>query len=235
MTFKTEQTAFSGPLGLLLDVLNKNELEITEVALAKIADEFLTYVEDHEVPSEELADFLLIATRLIYLKSRELMPYLRTEEEEGCDGVSLEDQLRLYRMFVESADELDERFLSDVYLFRRPFKRINFVKNDIFMPAKNVTRNNLHQAFQSLVKRLEPFFALQETAIERIKSVEERMLELQAAVASRSVFTFQDIARPGKSRPEVVVSFLALLELIRRQVVTAKQAHDKNDIIINKV
>lgn len=233
MTFQTEQEAFSGPLGLLLDLLQKNELEITDVALAKMADEFLSYVEEHDVPSEELADFLLVATRLIYLKSRELMPYLETDDDE--EATSLEDQLRLYRMFVESADKLEARFASEGHLFRRPFKKIEIIREDAFVPAGNVTSENLHGAFQSLIKRLEPFFALQETSIERIKSVEERMTELQGAITSRSALTFRDIAKGGRSRPEVVVSFLALLELIRRQVVTAKQAKDKNDIFIEKV
>ncbi|MFH1766811.1 MAG: segregation/condensation protein A [Patescibacteria group bacterium] len=233
MAFATKQEAFSGPLGLLLELLNKKELEIKDVALASIANDFLEYLESFDVPSEELADFLLIATRLIYLKSRELMPFLEVDEEEEI--VSLEDQLRLYRAFVEAADTLQEHFSSPDHLYHRPFKKNVSDEQRIFIAPSNVSQTDLHDSFLSLRKKLEPFFALQEASIERIKSVEERMNELQGAISSRTSISFKDIVNSGKSRPEIVVSFLALLELIRRQVVAARQITGKNDIIIEKI
>ncbi len=233
MAFATKQEVFTGPLGLLLELLDKKELEIKDVALAGIANDFLDYLEEHEVPSDELADFLLVATRLIYLKSRELMPYLETEAEENI--VPLEEQLRLYREFVEAADVLETKFLSAFHLFRRPFKKIEVARTQDFVAAPNVTPTTLAESFTSLRKRLEPFFALQEASIERVKSIEERMNELQGAITARQSLNFKDVVAAGKSRPEIVVSFLALLELIRRQVVAAKQVKGKNDIIIERI
>ncbi|MFH1712307.1 MAG: segregation/condensation protein A [Patescibacteria group bacterium] len=232
MDFAVEQEKFSGPLGLLLDLLDKKELEIKDVALAQITDEYLAYLDANDVPSEEMADFLLIASRLIYLKSRELMPYLRVDEEDE-KIVSLEDQLRLYRMFAEAADRIQGLYAGEMMMLRRPFVKVKLETQPKFIAPEGVTPPILNEAFQSLLRRLEPFFALHEASIERIKSVEERLTELREAIQTRVSMSFKEVVKSAKSKAEVVVSFLALLELVHRQIVKVKQKSD-NDIIISK-
>lgn len=232
MAFTVAQETFSGPLGLLLELLDKNELEIKDVALAKITDDYLAYLDANEVPSEELADFLVIASRLIYIKSRALMPYLRIDEEEE-KVTSLEDQLRLYRMFADAANRIQDQYSGDRYSFRRPFVKVKRKEQPSFLPAQNITGVSLRAAFRVMLKRLEPFFALQEASIERVKSVEERLEELRGAITTRASMSFKEVVAGARSKAEVVVSFLALLELVRRQVVKAQQKGD-NDIVIQK-
>ncbi len=128
MVFAVTQESFAGPLALLLELIEGKELAITKVSLARVADEFLLHIQEHDLPSDELADFLLVASRLIYLKSRELMPYLRiVDEDVGSDA--LEEQLRIYREFVDAAERLEEQFLTSV-LHTRPY-----VKPVIEMPT----------------------------------------------------------------------------------------------------
>jgi len=232
MDFAVEQEKFSGPLGLLLDLLDKKELEIKDVALAQITDEYLAYLDSSEVPSEEMADFLQIASRLIYLKSRELMPYLRVDEEEE-KVVSLEDQLRLYRMFSKAADRLQNLYGSEAVLYRRPYVKVKLKTQPQFIAPEEITPLTLKDAFQLLLRRLQPFFALHEASIERVKSVEERLTELRDAIKTRATMSFKDVVKSAKSRAEVVVSFLALLELVHRQIVKVKQKRD-NEIVISK-
>lgn len=232
MNFRIEQQAFSGPLGLLLELLERRELEIRDVHLAKIADDFLVRMELQEVPTEELADFLVVASRLIYLKSRELMPFLRVEEED--DGVeSLEDQLRLYQEFSEAAGLLEGLFTSGRRSFERPYRPQKKVEEVAFRPSKNVGSEGLRDSFLTLLKKLEPFFALQETSIERIQSVEERLIDMKNVLESRSVIKFKEVIQGSKSKAEVVVSFLALLELVRRRIIKVSQV--SKDIQIEKV
>lgn len=234
MAFAVEQESFSGPLKVLLGLLDQKELEIKDVALASIADDYLNYLDQNEVLTEEMADFLLIASRLIYLKSRELMPYLQIDEEDE-QIASLEDQLRLYRMFIESAEKLESMFGSAAILHRRPFVKIKPVlKRSEFVAPENATVDNLKNSFEWILKKLAPFFALQQASIERIKSVEERLGELRGAISSRAKMSFQDVIKGAQSKPEVVVSFLALLELVRRQVVKVSQKSD-HDIIIERL
>ncbi|MBU4315526.1 segregation/condensation protein A [Patescibacteria group bacterium] len=232
ISFETKQEAFAGPLGLLLELLDKHELEIKDVNLAQVTDEYLERLAKETVLPEEMADFLVIASRLIYLKSRELLPYLRIDDEEE-KVEDLEDQLRLYRLFVDAADRLEAQFLKPTKSYLRPYSKSIIEADGGFYPAENINIINLHQAFRSLLKRMEPFLALQEVSMQRVKSIEERLDELKTALTARAKMSFKDIVAGAKSRVEVVVSFLALLELMRRQIVKVKQK-DK-EIIIERV
>lgn len=227
-----KQEAFSGPLGLLLELLDKRELEIKDVNLAKVADEYLERLEHEDVLPEEMADFLVVASRLIYLKSRELLPFLHLDDEEE-KVEELEDQLRLYRLFAEAADHLEAQFLKPEKAYLRPYTKTLVEVEEAFYPAENITLENLHQAFRSLLKRMEPFFALQEVSMQRVKSVEERLDELKGAMTTRAKMSFRDVIAGAHSRVEVVVSFLALLEMMRRHIVKVKQ--QDHEIIIERV
>ena len=236
MSFSVEHPTFSGPLGLLLELLDAEKLEIKDVSLAHIADQYLAYLDTNEVPHDALADFLLIAARLIYLKSRALMPYLHIKEEDE-QAASLEDQLRAYRLFMEAATRLEALYGSDAKMFVRPVptRSIPLPRGNegVKMPS-NVTVGILRESFGWILKRLEPFFALQQTSMERIKSVEERLTELTDAIKTRASMGFRDVIAGAKNKAEVVVSFLALLELVRRQIVRASQSHSQ-DILIERV
>lgn len=231
MEFVVSQESFNGPLGLLLELIEKRELDITKVSLASVADDFLRRIEKEKVPPEELADFLLIAARLIYMKSRELMPYLRLDdEEEGADALA--DQLRIYKEFVAAAGRLEARFMRN-NLYVRPPARRAFAST--FVAPLDLAAASLAATYRSVLARLEPFFALQEVSMERVKSVEERIEELQGAIASRANMSFADVTRNAGKKIDVVMSFLALLELLRRNVVRATQGNAWDDIMIHRV
>jgi segregation and condensation protein A len=233
MSFTVEQVAFSGPLALLLDLLDQRELEIKDVDLAKITDDYLTHLDTADVPVEAQADFLLVASRLIYLKSKELMPHLRIEEEED-EVASLEDQLRLYKMFQEAAGKVEALYTSSSYMFRRPYVKLKRAQEVSFLAPQNVDVSKMQEAFGWILKRLEPFFALQQASIERVKSVEERIEEIQMSIRDRATMRFRDVMAGAQSKAEVVVSFLALLELVKRRIVVATQ-RDGHDITIQRI
>jgi segregation and condensation protein A len=233
MSFSVEQEGFSGPLALLLELIDGQQLEITKLSLAKVADEYLRHIEEHDVPSTELADFLLVASRLIYIKSRELMPYLRIDEEDAA-AAKLEDQLRLYQEFIAVAAQLEERYLARA-MYRRGAQVARRKTQAECVPARNVSTVALFDAFQSVLKRLEPFFALQETSMERVKTVEERMDELKTVLATRANIRFRDVVANAGSKVEIVVSFLALLELLRRKHIVATQVAHGEEIHLERV
>lgn len=237
MAFSVEHEEFSGPLALLLELIDEQKLEIRDVSLAKVADGFLKYIEEQDVPSDELADFLIVASRLIYLKSRELMPFLRIDEEDAA-AAKLEDHLRVYQEFVAAAALLEERYMKAPMFLRDAGKAMRMRApqplREETLP-KNVTINGLHDAFLSVLRRLEPFFALQHTSIERIKSVEERIDELKSAIATRAHMRFRDVVAGAGSKVEIVVSFLALLELLRRKHIRAEQKHHGADIELHEI
>lgn len=232
MAFTIEHAEFSGPLALLLDVIEKKNLPITTVSLAKVADDFLAYIESRDVPSDELADFLIVASRLIYLKSCELMPYLKIDEEDA-NAVKLEDQLRLYQEFVAAAVKLEERYVVNA-MFTRPAVKAK-EQTRSFSPSKNMTLETLCDGFKSILKRLEPFFTLQESSLERTKSIEERIDELKAVLETRATLKFRDMIATSRTKREIVVSFLALLELLRRRHLSARQEEHGADIHLERI
>lgn len=227
MVFEVKQEVFAGPFHLLLELLDKKELEITQISLAAIADEFLKRFEAAEVTTEELADFLLVATRLIYLKTKELLPYLNPEEEAAAE--SLVDRLRLYQYFVEHAQFIRGLVEGDHRSFTRPPTKQKVTE----LPLPKLQIEDLRLAFLKLLKRNEPFFLLKEKSLERVASVQERMAHLREALLSRARFTFKEVIGAG-SRAEAVVSFLALLELLKQRVIRAKQG-DNHNIMIERI
>lgn len=231
MVFAVSQEKFAGPLGLLLELIEGKKLTITDLSLAKVADDYLAYLESTTVPVDELADFLLIASRLIYLKSRELMPYLQVKDEDaGVD--ELEEQLRIYKEFVEAAKLLEVRFGANI-MQPRPFVKIK-LDEPKFLPPPTFAASMLAEVYRAVLKRLEPFFALQETSLERVKSVEERIEELTSALKTRASMSFKEVIHGASSKMEVVVSFLALLELLRRHSIKAKQVGAFGDIELQR-
>lgn len=231
MSFAVEQEAFQGPLALLLSLIDERKLEITQVSLAQVADAFLARLQEVEVPEDEMAEFLVVAARLIYLKSRELLPYLQfADEEEAADR--LEDRLRAYKEFVEAAKRLEERW-GRATMHVRPFVRVK--KEEAFRPSQNITSFSLHDAFEVILRRLAPFFALREQRVTRTVSVEERVQSLRDVLAVRAKMHFTELVAEVTEKADVVVNFLALLEMLRRREVTIVQEDSFGNIVIEKV
>lgn len=104
MNYRFQLEQFEGPLDLLLGLIEKEKLDITQVSLAEIADQFLAYIDNNEnINLEQLSAFLSVATRLILIKSRALLPILTFTEEEEESIQDLEEHLRLYQIFREQA------------------------------------------------------------------------------------------------------------------------------------
>jgi len=129
---KLEQ--FEGPLSLLLRLVEQERLEITEVSLAKVTESFIEYLRQNtEIPNEEMADFLVIATRLLYLKSKALLPGEAVAPEEG---LALEDQLRMYKEFVEAAKKIESLIKRKKFAYFR--ENLLKIQEQGFYPPKGL-------------------------------------------------------------------------------------------------
>lgn len=230
MTFEVKQETFDGPLHLLLELIEAQELPITEVSLAQVAESYLKHINEHQPPPEELADFLIVATKLLLIKSRAILPVKIEEEQEDPSTLAL--QLRLYKEFVEASKQLEARFNSDEMSFPRP--KADVVKVTEMVVHERLTTDAIHKSFLAMLKRLEPFFKLQQAAIERVVSVKERLRQIHDAVLSRSRLNFSEVVGKGMTRVDVVVSFLALLELVKQRVVNVVQPDNFHDIEITR-
>lgn len=220
MGYRVQVEHFEGPLDLLLQLVEKNELEISTVSLASVTGQFVEYVNTQSVPPEELADFLVVASRLIYMKSKLLLPDL--EEDAEDDGPDLAAQLRQYQRFVSAAREIDARWKAGQRAYSRPIVPIRRVEAG-FRPPPNGDTTELHQLMKSVVARLEPLLKLPQTAVRRVISLQERIQDLLKRVQHQAKLSFERILKSATSREDAVVSFLALLELIKQRFVRVEQ------------
>jgi len=203
---------FEGPLDLLLQLIEVEKLNITEVALSQVTEQFLKYLDKLEVEkSEELADFLVIATKLVYMKSRTLLPYLNPEEDEGP---SLADQLKMYQQYIEASKKVNIYWQQNRIAYGRvepPVKNIEFV-----LPL-NARTKDLYKMMEKLIARLRPPTPLPKITIDKAISVKQKVDSIWTALKQHKKMNFKDLLATAENKTEVIISFLALLELMRDQ------------------
>lgn len=229
MTFGTERTStfqfqlpvFEGPLDLLLYLIEREELDITAVSLVQVTDQYLSYLHSGEqIDATALAEFIAIGARLLYLKSRALLPRPPADEESAEDlGEDLVQRLREYRRYKEAAGALRE--MEELGL--RAYPRLA-PPADIPLPSglDGVTLDLLVGIVREVLERQpaeEP-----EGVVERQEvSVEQKVAELSSALQRRTRLSFRAFISACRSRIEVIVAFLAVLELIKALRLRAEQ------------
>jgi len=220
---------FNGPLDLLLSLIEEQEMDINEVALSQVTEQYLHYLDSIENKKpEELADFLVIATRLLFIKSRKLLPDFTQEEE----GPSLEEQLRLYKMFVESAKKLNKRWLDK----ERAVFRVEPARRPTeFIPPENWGLENLHESMVKLLHRIKPPKPIPHTEIDKAVSMKEKINQIRKLLKGNGSVSFSKALQNSENKTEVIVGFLALLELVKQKSVALKQRGAFNDILIEQV
>jgi len=228
VTFRVEK--FEGPLDLLLQLVEENELDISSVSLATVAEQFVEHIRNNpKIPLDELADFLVVAAKLMYLKSKLLLPDLSAPELE--EGPSLEDQLRRYREFVELSKLIDAAWVSGVQSFPR-MQRPMRLREVAFLPPPGVTAESLQDVMRRVISRLEPLLRLPQASLERVVTIQEMIGHLFRRVSEVAKTSFRAFVGKKAGKAEIVVSFLALLELVKQKFVRVGQQELFQDIDI---
>lgn len=232
MGYAVKLEQFEGPLQLLLEMIEQEKLDISKVSLAKVTDSYLHFLDENpNIPIEELADFLVIASRLLLIKSRLLLPFLTpaTEEEGGSD---LESQLKIYREYLEASKRIEEMIGKRRFLFvhdRLPKVEVGFA------PPKRLTTPQMREIMAAVIRRLEVVVKLPRAIVERTVSIHEKITHIRALISRVERISFRKLVQSAESRTEIVVSFLALLELIKQRQVFVSQDSIFEDITINRL
>lgn len=233
MAYSVSIEKFEGPLDLLLQLVEKQEMEITNISLIAVTEPFVTLIREQQgtIPPEDLADFLVVAAKLVYLKSKALLPDLSDDLDEGPD---LETQLRMYKAFSEAAKQIGERWMEGRESFSRT-SRIVRQTVPVFQPPVGVTVLALKELYERAIKRLEPILSLPKAAIERAITIEEKIEHLRTRVSSMLQVSFHRFLADSHDRNEMVVGFLALLELIKQRIVRVEQGNLFDDIRLHRI
>lgn len=236
---KLEQ--FSGPLEKLLELIEEQKLEINRVSLAAVTRDFLKYTEklQGDAPAALLADFLVVAAKLVLIKSKTLLPDLKLTEEEEKDIQDLESRLAVYREFSARGERgsasknlvalWDRRLIS----WNRPFLK-SLGDFSFFYPPKNLGVKELLASMAALcgaISRLMPETSTIKSAVINLQEKIEELLERAKEAAEHS---FKRLSE-RRSRSEVIVMFLAVLHLFRQRLIRVEQTGSFGDIIIKKM
>ncbi len=229
--YKIKLEQFEGPLNLLLQLIEQQKFDITQISLSQVTDQFIEYLNQAEKLSlDELVDFLLVAAKLLLIKSKTLLPFLNSEEKEEIQ--KLEDQLKIYKEYFEASKKINEIILKKNFSFIRE----KFFKNiiPIFSPPKNLNKNILAETFTGILNNLEATIdPLQEQKIiKRIFSLQEKIEQIKNLILKKSKLSFDHLIYLSKSKVEIIVNFLALLELIKQKNVIVVQEENFREIII---
>ena len=234
---------FSGPLGLLLSLIQSEELDITEVSLAKIADDYVNYVKNSKNSEpEETADFLVIAAKLLYIKSKALLPYLYHDEEED-EAQDLEKQLKMYKEFIDASLKVKELLISKNQSFIPPLSKNNRASKTIaaFRPPKKLKAEDLKNCYQSMLQILKEEIdkrkeeKLSSQTIEPKVSIDDKIDSIRKLLGKKIKLSFSKFLNESKSKTEVIVGFLAVLELAKQKELYFEQDELFSDISINSI
>lgn len=234
LNYKVQTPVYEGPLDLLLNLIEHAELDITTVSLAAVTDQFLEHINSMEqLDADEISAFLVIAAKLIQIKSEALLPRPPAREAgEEDTGQALVDQLKLYKRFKEIGGWLNAREQANLrtYLRVAPPPKVE-PKLDLSNITLEKLVNAAEEAFakEKAKKPLASVIAAPRVTIrEKIEMITQTMKDLQRA-------SFSSLVKDSTSRLEIVVTFLAMLELIKRYRVQAHQEGLFSDIEIDRM
>lgn len=229
MPITVKTPVYEGPLDLLLELVEKRKLLINDISLAAVTEEYLERVNTMgKAEVGETAEFITLAATLLLIKSRSLLPFLSLSGEEERDIKELEYRLALYQIIKKTGGGIAAA-MRDPYLFEGS----GADPEPLFTPDPSVTKEGIHSVVRALIDGFPQVLTLPKVAVKKMVSLEEMVVRLEARVSSAMRLSFKEFSGLGKrERTEVVVSFLALLELLKRGIIKVTQERDFGDIML---
>jgi segregation and condensation protein A len=223
---------FEGPLDLLLELIESRKLLINDISLSQVTDEYISRIEAMgELPLGEASEFVALAATLLLIKSRSLLPTLELSDEETQDIKELQYRLALYQIIKEASRGLNRALGGNPQLFQgEPLE-----PEPMFLPDRSATVENLRFAMFRLIAEFPTAPSLPKVAVEKAVSLEEMIEKMAGRISSAMRLSFREFSGHGKkeaAKRDIVVSFLALLELVKRGIIRATQTKEHGDIML---
>lgn len=229
--FKIQTDIYSGPLDLLIELIEKRKLLINDISLASVTDDYMAYVAQFEKnPLREMADFIVLASTLLLLKSKSLLPVLELTEQEEETLESLEKRLRYYQIFRNIGKTLESLFGKNVSHERRYVPD----QNPLFLPDRFTTPQALHLAMTDVVKNLPKKVEKPKVQVKTVISLETMIDRMRERIEKQFSFKFREFTGNSGERTTIIVGFLAVLEMVKQGLVLVKQSARFHDIEIER-
>ncbi len=225
--FKIKVGEFEGPLDLLLDLIEKRKFHINDVSLAQVTDDYIAYVralQEYSIPG--IAHFVLVASTLLLIKSRSLLPNLSLSLEEEGDIKDLENRLKLYQRVRDLSRHVKERFGKKIIFPRGERKEIE----PVFAPDDSISVKSLLASLRIAIQSIPVKELIPQAIVKKVVSLEEMIGRLVDRVQSSLRLSFKEFAKGSVEKVEVIVSFLAMLELVKQGAIDVVQEGQFEDI-----
>lgn len=227
--FTVKQEKFEGPLDLLLTLIERRQLHIGDIALAQVTDEFVRYVKDRgEFPLAESAQFAFIASTLLLIKSKALLPALSLSPEEEESIEDLERRLALLKRFRELSRHVRERFCATPLFL--PQERL---REALFRPPAGLSPLAVRAAAAGIVAALPKVEALSSATVKKLMSLEEMISHLASRIKQALRLNFGEFSKLHKGeKVSIIIGFLAMLELVKQGVIAVTQDKTFGEIVM---
>jgi len=229
--FKIKTEVFEGPLDLLLTLVEKRKLTINDIALSQVTDEYIKHVE--AMPTTEIsarAEFILVASTLLLIKSRSLLPSIPLTDEEQMSVEDLEMRLKILQVIREGSESISEHFGKNIIFGSDK----SGIKAAVFSPHKSITLDAIKLSLESIINRFPKKTELKKALVQKVMSLEEMMDKLTKKIQSGLSMSFKQFSgtksETREQKVEVIVSFLAMLELVKQGIMDVIQDNHFEDI-----
>lgn len=229
MPYVVRTARFEGPLHLLLDFIERRKLLINDISLSAVADDFLSHIKElPELPLNETAEFVSLAATLLLIKSRSLLPMLAITDEERGDIADLERRLAQLKIYRAAAAVLEKSWLSTPSA-----AHVGQTPEPVFAPDSATAAAPLKEAIERVLMLFPKPQALRTAVVKTVISLEEMIVRLTERIGSQLRMSFKEFSGQGKAaKDDIIVSFLALLELIKQGIIKAEQEGAFGDIAL---
>lgn len=228
--YKIKTEVFEGPLELLLDLVEKRKLFVNDISLAAVADDYIAHLRQFEkMPVDFVSNFLIVAATLILIKSKSLLPTLSLTEEETQDIDELERRLKEYQKIRELSVHVRENFGTNVSFPKGQTKE----REIVFAPSEEISPTSIFDAMRDVIAHFPKKVTLPKIVVKKVISLEDMMERLTTRITGSLKMSFREFAGVGKAeKVNVIVSFLAMLELVKQGMIAVTQADHNEDIHI---
>lgn len=227
-TYTVRTSAFEGPFNLLLELIEKRKLLVNDLSLSQVTDDFIQHVKSQaQFPMEDATEFIAVAATLLLIKSKSLIPDLQLSSEEEEDVDDLKKRLIAYEKAREASRTLSQLFGRSVMVSageRAP--------DVMFAPSKDLSVAALQSALREVLTALEKEAVLPEVRVRPMVTIEQMMDNLMDRVQKALTLSFKEFSGDAKEKVEVIVSFLAMLELVKQGAIAVEQGGTFQDIRI---
>ena len=233
-SYTVKTSAFEGPFSLLLDLVKRRKLFISDVSLSKVTEDYIAYVNSLGTSHPaDVSSFIVVAATLILIKSKSLLPGLDLTNSEEKDISNLEDRLKLYEMYSDLSLKIKEQFGKKIIFPQGERKNTNVV----FLPDSQITKDSMMSIVKEILGRIPKKVVLQEVEVKKVISIEEMIDSLTERIQKSVRMNFKDLAGKVQTKEEkvvMIVGFLAMLEMVRQGILNVIQDNNFDDIMIEK-